>query len=117
MIEPVELAAGLLHHGSGQRRIEFGIGGVGDKAENRHEGYFSEGCVTGRRRAVLIAGPTASGKSALALAMAREQNGIVVNADAMQIYDTLQVVTARPSDAEMALAEHRLYGTVPASVT
>jgi tRNA dimethylallyltransferase len=72
--------------------------------------------VTGRRRAVLIAGPTASGKSALALAMAREQNGIVVNADAMQIYDTLQVVTARPSDAEMALAEHRLYGTVPASV-
>ena len=72
--------------------------------------------MTGRGRAVLIAGPTASGKSALALAMAREQNGIVVNADAMQIYDTLQVVTARPSDAEMALAEHRLYGTVPASV-
>lgn len=72
--------------------------------------------MTGRRRAVLIAGPTASGKSALALAMAREQNGIIVNADAMQVYDTLQVVTARPSDAEMALAEHRLYGTVPASV-
>lgn len=70
--------------------------------------------MTGRRRAVLIAGPTASGKSALALAMAREQNGVIVNADAMQIYDTLRVVTARPSDAEMALAEHRLYGTVPA---
>jgi tRNA dimethylallyltransferase len=75
-----------------------------------------EECVTGRRRAVLIAGPTASGKSALALAMARQQGGIVVNVDAMQIYDVLQVVTARPSDAEMALAEHRLYGTVPASV-
>ncbi|WP_291361147.1 tRNA (adenosine(37)-N6)-dimethylallyltransferase MiaA [Devosia sp.] len=71
--------------------------------------------VRGRRRAVLIAGPTASGKSALALAMAREQDGIVVNADAMQVYDTLQVVTARPSDAEMGLAEHRLYGTVPAA--
>ena len=70
--------------------------------------------MTGRRRAVLIAGPTASGKSALALAMAREQDGIVVNADAMQIYDTLQVVTARPSAAEMSMAEHKLYGTVPA---
>ncbi|HEV7345721.1 MAG TPA: tRNA (adenosine(37)-N6)-dimethylallyltransferase MiaA [Devosia sp.] len=70
--------------------------------------------MTGRRRAVLIAGPTASGKSALALALAREQNGVVVNADAMQVYDTLQVVTARPSDSEMALAEHRLYATVPA---
>jgi tRNA dimethylallyltransferase len=71
--------------------------------------------VTGRRRAVLIAGPTASGKSALALAMAQQQGGIIVNADAMQVYDTLQVVTARPTDAEMALAEHRLYGTVAAA--
>ncbi|MDB5613883.1 MAG: miaA [Devosia sp.] len=71
--------------------------------------------MTIRGRAVLIAGPTASGKSALALAMAREQDGIVVNADAMQIYDTLQVVTARPSDEEMAQAAHRLYGAVPAS--
>ncbi|WP_244542388.1 tRNA (adenosine(37)-N6)-dimethylallyltransferase MiaA [Devosia psychrophila] len=48
--------------------------------------------------------------------MAQEQNGIVVNTDAMQIYDTLQVVTARPSGAEMAQVEHRLYGTVPASM-
>ena len=71
--------------------------------------------MTGRRRAVLIAGPTASGKSALALAMAQQQGGIVVNADAMQVYDTLQVVTARPTDAEMASAEHRLYGAVPAA--
>ncbi|WP_332702447.1 tRNA (adenosine(37)-N6)-dimethylallyltransferase MiaA [Devosia sp.] len=72
--------------------------------------------MTGRRRAVLIAGPTASGKSALALELAQAQDGIVVNADAMQIYEVLQVVTARPSDADMALAEHRLYGTVPAAV-
>jgi tRNA dimethylallyltransferase len=71
--------------------------------------------VTGRRRVVLIAGPTASGKSALALAMARKQGGIIVNADAMQVYDVLQVVTARPGAAEMALAEHRLYGVVPAA--
>ncbi|WP_415926751.1 tRNA (adenosine(37)-N6)-dimethylallyltransferase MiaA [Devosia rhizosphaerae] len=66
-----------------------------------------------RRRAVLIAGPTASGKSALALALAQEHGGIIVNTDAMQVYDTLQVVTARPSAEEMTLADHRLYGTVP----
>lgn len=72
--------------------------------------------MTGRRRAVLIAGPTASGKSALALAMAQAEGGVVVNADAMQVYDTLQVVTARPAPDETALAEHRLYGTVPALV-
>lgn len=67
------------------------------------------------RRAVLIAGPTASGKSALALRLAAEQNAIIVNADAMQVYDTLEVVTARPCAADLALAEHRLYGTVPAA--
>ena len=70
--------------------------------------------MTVRGRAVLIAGPTASGKSALALEMARARGGVVINADSMQIYDTLQVVTARPSDGEMGQAEHRLYGTVPA---
>jgi tRNA dimethylallyltransferase len=69
----------------------------------------------GQRRAVLIAGPTASGKSALALARARSGGGVIVNADAMQVYDTLRVVTARPDAGDEALAEHRLYGTVPAS--
>lgn len=69
----------------------------------------------GRRRAVLIAGPTASGKSALALTLAREQGGVIVNADSMQVYDTLRVVTARPGEDEVAQAEHRLYGTVPAA--
>ena len=65
-----------------------------------------------RKRAVLIAGPTASGKSALALQRAREMGGVIVNADALQVYDGLRVVTARPSDAEMAEVPHRLYGTV-----
>ncbi|WP_172123638.1 MULTISPECIES: tRNA (adenosine(37)-N6)-dimethylallyltransferase MiaA [unclassified Devosia] len=72
--------------------------------------------VKGHRRAVLIAGPTASGKSALALELARAQGGVIINADAMQVYDTLRVVTARPSADEEALAEHRLYGVVPARV-
>jgi len=70
--------------------------------------------VNTQRRAVLIAGPTASGKSALALARAHEGQGLIVNADAMQIYDTLRVVTARPSAEDELLAEHRLYGSVPA---
>ncbi|MDR3471526.1 MAG: tRNA (adenosine(37)-N6)-dimethylallyltransferase MiaA [Devosia sp.] len=66
----------------------------------------------GQKRAVLIAGPTASGKSALALARARAGSAIVVNADAMQVYAGLRVVTARPSEAEMGDVPHRLYGTV-----
>ena len=66
----------------------------------------------GRKRAVLIAGPTASGKSALALVRARELGGIVVNADAMQVYDGLRIVTARPSVTEMEGISHRLYGMV-----
>ena len=69
----------------------------------------------GRRRAVLIAGPTASGKSALALTLAKAEGGVIVNADSMQVYDTLRVVTARPGEDEVAQAEHRLYGTVPAA--
>ena len=65
-----------------------------------------------KKRAVLIAGPTASGKSALALARARESGGVVVNADALQVYERLRVLTARPSEAEMAEVPHRLYGFV-----
>ncbi|QLF70792.1 tRNA (adenosine(37)-N6)-dimethylallyltransferase MiaA [Peteryoungia desertarenae] len=63
--------------------------------------------------AILITGPTASGKSALALDLARRNNGVVINADSMQVYDTLRVVTARPSEAEMDGIVHHLYGHVP----
>ena len=70
----------------------------------------------GTRAAVLIAGPTASGKSALALDLAAERGAVIVNADAMQVYDTLSVVTARPGADDLARAEHRLYGFVPAGV-
>jgi tRNA dimethylallyltransferase len=68
--------------------------------------------MTGQRRAVLIAGPTASGKSALALARAQASGGLIVNADSMQVYSTLRVITARPSPEDEAMAEHALYGTV-----
>ncbi|HLP67077.1 MAG TPA: tRNA (adenosine(37)-N6)-dimethylallyltransferase MiaA [Rhizobium sp.] len=64
--------------------------------------------------AILITGPTASGKSALALALAKRHGGVVVNADSMQVYDTLRLLTARPSDEEMEGVPHHLYGHVAA---
>ena len=64
--------------------------------------------------AILITGPTASGKSALALELARRHDGVVINADSMQVYDTLRVLTARPTEEEMEGVPHRLYGHVPA---
>jgi tRNA dimethylallyltransferase len=61
-------------------------------------------------RFTLIAGPTASGKSALAANVAREHGGIVVNADSMQVYKDLRLLTARPGEEEEAAVPHRLYG-------
>ena len=61
-------------------------------------------------RPVLIAGPTASGKSALALAIAEAQGGVIVNADASQVYAPLRIISARPSPEEEARAPHLLYG-------
>jgi tRNA dimethylallyltransferase len=60
---------------------------------------------------VLIAGPTASGKSALALALAQQIDGVIVNGDSAQIYRDLRVLSAAPTDEEKQQAEHRLYGT------
>ncbi|MZR32065.1 tRNA (adenosine(37)-N6)-dimethylallyltransferase MiaA [Sneathiella sp. DP05] len=62
--------------------------------------------------AILLAGPTASGKSALAIAIAEEFDGVIINADSMQVYDGLRVLTARPSAEEEARAPHRLYGVL-----
>ena len=64
-------------------------------------------------RPILIAGPTASGKSALALALAEATGGVIVNADSQQVYRDWRVLTARPSPEEAAQAPHRLYGHVP----
>jgi tRNA dimethylallyltransferase len=66
--------------------------------------------------AVLIAGPTASGKSALALELAQKTGGVVINADSMQVYRDLRVITARPTPEEEARVAHRLYGHVDAGV-
>ena len=66
-------------------------------------------------RAVLIAGPTASGKSALALELAEHLGGVIVNADSMQVYRDLRIITARPTLADQKRAVHRLYGFVDAA--
>ena len=69
-----------------------------------------------RTKAVLIAGPTASGKSALAVEVARRLGGVIVNTDSMQVYRDLRVITARPTAEEETQAPHRLYGHVDAAV-
>ena len=65
---------------------------------------------------MLIAGPTASGKSALALELAQAAGGLVINADSMQVYRDLRVLTARPTPDDEARAPHRLYGHVDAAL-
>ena len=65
-------------------------------------------------RVVLIAGPTASGKSALALELAEQFGGIIINADSMQVYRDLRIITARPSADDEKRISHRLYGHIDA---
>jgi len=69
------------------------------------------------QRVIVITGPTASGKSALALALAERQGGMVINADAMQTYDAFPILTAQPSAAERTRVPHALYGVLPLSET
>ena len=66
-------------------------------------------------KAILIAGPTASGKSALALAIAERVGGVIINADSMQVYRELRILSARPTPEEEKRVPHKLYGFVPAS--
>src|SRR5579872_7336597 len=85
--------------------------------------FLSSWCYQGRNHgdtmtavsAVLIAGPTASGKSALALDLAKRLGGIIVNADSMQVYRDLRIITARPTAEEETRVPHRLYGFVDTS--
>ncbi|MGB8630419.1 MAG: isopentenyl transferase family protein, partial [Xanthobacteraceae bacterium] len=66
-------------------------------------------------KTILIAGPTASGKSALALELAEKLNGAIINADSMQVYRDLRIITARPTADDERRAPHRLYGHVDAA--
>ena len=64
---------------------------------------------------LIVAGPTASGKSSLALAAADKYNGVIINCDAMQVYRELRLITARPSSEDEAKVSHKLYGVIPAA--
>ena len=64
---------------------------------------------------IVVVGPTASGKSKLARAIAERAHGVVINADSMQVYRELRILTARPDDEDLARAPHRLYGVLAAS--
>src|SRR5919198_5481151 len=66
---------------------------------------------------LVVTGPTASGKSALALALAKQRGGTVINADAMQTYDAFPILTAQPTAEERARVPHALYGILPLSET
>jgi tRNA dimethylallyltransferase len=70
---------------------------------------------TMEQRVIVITGPTASGKSALALALAERRRGTVINADAMQTYDAFPILTAQPTSAERSRVPHALYGVLPLS--
>src|ERR1700694_2304622 len=67
-------------------------------------------------KAVLIAGPTASGKSALALELAQKAGGVIINADSMQVYRDLRIITARPTVNEGSRVAHRLYASLDAAI-
>ncbi|MCF6343101.1 MAG: tRNA (adenosine(37)-N6)-dimethylallyltransferase MiaA [Devosiaceae bacterium] len=68
------------------------------------------------RSAILIAGASASGKSSLAIKKAKENNGLIINTDSMQVYSVLNLLSARPQSDELAKAEHALYGTIHPSI-
>jgi len=73
------------------------------------------GTTAGNSAILIVGGPTASGKSALALDLAEHFGGCVINADSMQVYRELRILTARPTPADEKRAPHRLYGVLPAS--
>src|SRR6266436_1768834 len=97
----------------GSCNLRVGTGGGRDGMQDRIQ--QSEQDNVQDKVAVLIAGPTASGKSALALAVAERIGGVVVNTDSMQVYRDLAIITARPGAAEMARVPHLLYGHVDAA--
>ena len=88
---------------------------VNQSSKPLNEGSDNRRVNTGLRPAVIICGPTASGKSEAAVKVAEAFDGVVINADSMQIYQELKYLTARPDDAALAAVPHRLYGTLSVS--
>src|SRR5262249_994242 len=105
-------SAGLAVPGKTERARSSAISSSADEGEIK----VATRVMPDQTRAVLIAGPTASGKSALALAVPEQLDGVIINADSMQIYRDLRILTARPSPDEEARVPHRLYGYVDAAL-
>ncbi len=92
--------------------------GIGDQRGDEDGRHANSDCGRrrGLRRALLIAGPTASGKSAAALELAKAFGAVIINADSMQVYADLRILTARPTLDEEASAPHRLFGEIDGAV-
>lgn len=88
------------------------MAGAVEQGDDRADGVRGSPATAAGPTAVLIAGPTASGKSGLALAIAEQTGGTIINADSMQVYRDLRVLTARPAVEDEARCPHRLYGHV-----
>jgi tRNA dimethylallyltransferase len=102
--DPVHVDCGL--SGIGGKDKDWGrVHGGGIMVKRKSEGKPGE-----KPNAVIVGGPTASGKSAAAIAIAQAFDGVVINADSMQLYRELDVLTARPSRADEAVVPHKLYG-------
>jgi tRNA dimethylallyltransferase len=94
------------------------VGGGQDRprlSERQSRPRSDPGAPPARRPIVVVTGPTASGKSALALAIAEQFAGVIVNADSMQVYRELAILSARPGPAALGAVPHRLYGILPAA--
>ena len=84
-----------------------------DKAQKLMTDHLQNAIAAGRY--VMIAGPTAAGKSALAMTLATRLDGVIINADSMQLYRDLRILTARPDAQDEARIPHRLYGVLDAA--
>lgn len=104
---PVVIGAQIVANGA---RVQPQLGAIAKNLDQTAD-HFDPDHIDPARH-VLIAGPTASGKSALALRLAVAQGGVVVNADALQVWSCWRVLSARPSAADEAAAPHMLYGHV-----
>ncbi len=112
-LDPVKGLRGPVDCCFAERRVRW-IGDERGDEDGRHDA--SGGAGKHLRRALLIAGPTASGKSATALALATRFSATIVNANSMQVYRDLRILTARPTPAEERLAPHRLFGAIDGAV-
>ncbi len=112
-LDSIEGLRGAIDCCFAERRVR-GIGDERGDEDGRHDAPRRAGQQL--RRALLIAGPTASGKSATALALAQRFGATIVNADSMQVYRDLRILTARPTPDEERLAPHRLFGAVDGAV-